>query len=238
MIATIRPIYSQSIRHFYCLLHFLNSHSPPPPNSPLPKDHSGAGGQGQEQKLLLLPNKHTHIIIDFKDKSILYFNDLRKFGWMRLVGQQDIDELENNFGPEPLSDKFSFKVFKQTISRYPNRKIKQTLMDPKIIAGIGNIYADESCFCARVLPMRRVKDITELELKKIYQCLRRILKLAISKRGTSVDTYIQLDGSRGGFVPYLMVYGRGGQLCKKCDQPIKKIKLAGRGTHFCGSCQT
>jgi len=196
-----------------------------------------AGGHPQEGGLDNLPNKYTHIIIEFTDKSVLYFNDLRKFGWMRVVNNKELEKIDNNFGIEALDTKFNFKRFKEILNRYPNRKIKQVLMDQKLIAGIGNIYADEACFCAGILPTRIVKDISDVEIKKLLSCIKKILKLAISKGGTSYNTYVQLSGKPGGFVPYLKVYGRKGEKCKKCGGIIERIKVGGRGTQFCRSCQ-
>jgi len=195
------------------------------------------GGHPQSGGLDNLPNKFTHIIFEFTDGSKLYFNDLRKFGWMRLVDQRSRDQLVKEFGVEPLEKEFTLKKFQDILNRYPNRKIKQILLDQSLIAGLGNIYVDESCFCAGILPMRVVKKIKPVEAKKLYQCIGKILKLAISKKGTSANTYIQLDGEPGGMRPYLKVYRRKGEQCKRCKGVIEKIQLNGRGTHFCKECQ-
>ncbi|MFA4871884.1 MAG: DNA-formamidopyrimidine glycosylase family protein [Patescibacteria group bacterium] len=184
-----------------------------------------------------LPNKFTHGILNFTDGSKLYFNDLRKFGWMRLVDQARIDKISDEFGVEPLTKEFTLKKFLQILKKYPNRKIKQILMDQTQIAGMGNIYTDESCFCAKIMPTRIVKTLKDSEIRGLYQCIKKILKLAISKKGTSADTYVQLNGKPGGFVPYLKVYGRKGEKCKRCSGTVKRIKLNGRGTHFCDQCQ-
>jgi formamidopyrimidine-DNA glycosylase len=184
-----------------------------------------------------LPNKYTHVIFEFTDGSHLYFNDLRKFGWVRLVSKLEVDKLLREFGVEPLTKDFTLAKFKIILKRYPNRKIKQILMDPSLISGIGNIYADESCFCAKILPMRPAKSLKPLEIKKLFLCIPKILKFAIAKKGTSADDYVQLDGRPGGMVPYLKVYGRKGEKCKGCRGVVEKIKLNGRGTHFCRVCQ-
>ncbi|MEK6821509.1 MAG: zinc finger domain-containing protein, partial [archaeon] len=120
---------------------------------------------------------------------------------------------------------------------HPRRRRKPALLDQALIAGLGNIYVDESCFAARVKPDRLIKRLTDREIKELHRAIRRILKLAIKKGGTSTRNYVRSDGSRGGFVPYLQVYGRVGQPCKNCRAKIIKIKLAGRGTHFCPQCQ-
>jgi formamidopyrimidine-DNA glycosylase len=195
------------------------------------------GGHPHPGGLDNLPNKFTHAIFTFSDGSKLYFNDLRKFGWIKLASKEGLEKLSNEFGPEPLEKEFTLKKFKEILNKYPKRKIKQVLMDQSLIAGIGNIYADESCFCSGILPTRIVKNIKPKEAEKLYRCMIKILKFAISKKGTSANTYIQLDGSKGGMKPYLKVYGRKGEKCKKCGGTIQKIKLNGRGTHFCRKCQ-
>lgn len=201
------------------------------------KNNLVVGGHPQLGGLDNLPNKYTHIIINFKDKSTLFFNDLRKFGWMRIVDKSVIDNFSKELGIEPFENSFTFNKFKEILLRYPNRKIKQVLLDQKLIAGIGNIYADESCFCAKIKPTRIIKSLKEKEIKDLRLCIIKILKLSISKKGTSSKTYIQLNGQPGGFVPYLKVYGRKGKKCKRCSGIIERIKINGRGTHFCKKCQ-
>ena len=193
--------------------------------------HPQAGGTDN------LPNKFTHIYFTFNDGAKLYFNDLRKFGWARLVDKVQVDKLLREFGVEPLSKEFTLEALKKILSRRQNKTIKQVLMEQELIAGIGNIYADESCFCAKIKPTRLVKTLMPVEVAKLRQCIPKILKFAISKKGTSANTYVQLDGRPGGMVPYLKVYGRAKLPCKVCKTEIQKIKLGGRGTHFCPKCQ-
>ena len=195
------------------------------------------GGHPQKGGMENLPNKFTHIILEFTDGSVLYFNDLRKFGWMRLVDRSQVDKLLREFGVGPLKKEFTLKKFEEVLKKYPNRKIKQVLTDQSLIAGIGNIYADESCFCSKIKPMRIGKTLNEKEIRGLYRCIPKILKFAISKKGTSADTYVQLDGSQGKMIKYLKVYNKGGQKCQRCGSLIKKIKQNGRGTHFCPNCQ-
>jgi len=183
------------------------------------------------------PNKFTRLILEFTDGSYLYFNDLRKFGWAKLINDEEVKNLIAGIGVEPLSKNFSPQILADILKRYSNRPIKQILMDQKLIAGIGNIYADESCFRAGILPTRRAKILKPAEIKKLYSAIVAILKLAIEKKGTSADTYRQLSGAPGGFISHLKVYGRAGEPCKVCGRPIIKIRHAGRGTHFCGYCQ-
>ncbi len=201
------------------------------------REKSVVGGHPQKGGISNLPNKFTHGILNFTDGSKLYFNDLRKFGWMRLVDRARIDKISDELGAEPLTKEFTLKKFQEILKKYPKRNIKMVLMDQSLIAGIGNIYNDESCFCAKILPTRIVRKLKDTEVKILYQCIKKILKLALSKKGTSADTYVQLNGQPGGFVPYLKVYGRKGEKCKRCGGAIKRIKLNGRGTYFCDECQ-
>lgn len=183
------------------------------------------------------PTKHTRAIFYLADRSQLLFNDLRKFGWLKLVTNTELAQTTDQVGVEPLSREFTLEKFVSLLQRYPRRPLKAFLLDQTLIAGLGNIYVDESCFLARILPMRPVGSLTSAESKKLHQAIIEILKLAISKKGTSARNYIRSTGERGGFVPYLNVYGRGAEKCKRCGHPISKIKFAGRGTHFCSHCQ-
>ena len=110
-------------------------------------------------------------------------------------------------------------------------------MEQDFIAGIGNIYSQEACFCAGVMPTRKAGEITEVELKKLYDCLQKILKFAIKKRGASADTYVDISGQPGKMVPFLKVYNRKGERCFRCGAKIKAIKQRQRTTYFCPRCQ-
>lgn len=110
-------------------------------------------------------------------------------------------------------------------------------MDQTFIAGVGNIYAQEACFCAGIMPTRRVSSLAGEEKKRLFDCLKKILALALLKKGSSVDSYVDALGEKGGYVPLLKVYGREGEACYSCGEKIKAEKLAGRGTSFCPKCQ-
>ena len=195
------------------------------------------GGHPQPGGADGLPNKFTRIVLEFTDSSTLFHNDMRKFGWSRLVSETEKNNLLAGNGPEPLSSDFSLKYFKEILAKYPKRKLKQILLDQTLIAGIGNIYADEAAFLAKVLPMRLAGTLNQKEIADRHKFIIKVLKHSISKKGTSAKNYLRSDGSKGGFVPYLYVYGRGKLACKVCSTPISKIKLNGRGTHFCPKCQ-
>jgi len=200
--------------------------------------------------------KYSHLIYYFSDGSVLSHNDLRQLGYVKLVKTANLPEffLKEKFGPEPLEKDFTLEKFKEILGkkviqkmkleRNPpksrsagRRRIKPLLMDQSFIAGVGNVYANEVCFCAGVLPTREAGDFKDKEIKKLYQCLINILQEAIRLRGTSADTYVDLHGRKGKYLPKLKVYGREGKKCLNCQSKIKRIVLAGRGTFYCPRCQ-
>ena len=183
-----------------------------------------------------LKDKFTHVIFYLDKCQALLFEDMRKFGWMRLKKTKEVDdylEREFKFGPEPLEKEFSLKWFKEKLAKKPT-KIKPLLMDPKFVVGIGNIYAQEACYCAGILPHRPAKSLSSKEVEKLFKCIKKILPLAIKHQGTSADTYVTLSGKKGTFEPLLKVYQR-----KKDPKghELKVDKLAGRGTRYCPKCQ-
>ncbi len=195
-----------------------------------------AGGHSQDKTLDNLPNKYTHVIFDFSDRSQLLHNDLRQFGYLKLVNKKELDKILNKFGYEPLEPDFTFVNFKKLIKNR-RKNVKAFLLDQSLVAGIGNIYADEVLFASGVHPERSVDDLRIEEIKKIYINIKRILKKAIKYRGTTFNDYRDADGNKGSFVKMLKVYGRDGEKCLVCGTIIKKIKAAGRGTRYCAKCQ-
>ncbi|MFC1721540.1 bifunctional DNA-formamidopyrimidine glycosylase/DNA-(apurinic or apyrimidinic site) lyase [Patescibacteria group bacterium] len=196
-----------------------------------------AGGHPLPALDMELPNKHTHIIIIFVDGSKLFFNDLRQFGFMQLVSARQCDGVIAKFGIEPLTKDFTLEKFRQI---FKNRKIslKAVLLNQKLVAGIGNIYADEISFAAGVRPSRRVDRLTRAEIERLYKYSKRVIARAVKYRGTTFSNFVDASGQTGNFVSQLAVYGREDKKCKKCKSyNIKKIKLAGRGTHYCSRCQ-
>ncbi|MFA7252409.1 MAG: bifunctional DNA-formamidopyrimidine glycosylase/DNA-(apurinic or apyrimidinic site) lyase [Candidatus Paceibacterota bacterium] len=183
------------------------------------------------------PGRHTRLIFHFQNGDVLYFNDLRKFGWARLLNKDELISSIEHYGPEPLEKDFTQNYLENLFSKYPKRTVKQILLDQTLIAGIGNIYADEACFLAGILPNRKAGKITNSESKKLHQKIIDVLNLSIKHKGTSSRNYRRSTGEKGNFVKHLNVYGRANQVCKNCKTQIEKIKHAGRGTHFCPKCQ-
>lgn len=196
-----------------------------------------AGGHKTKGNIVDLPNKHTHFILHFDDGSQLFFNDLRRFAIVQIVNQKKLESILNNFGKEPLGKNFSLKIFKEIVK---NKKgnIKAFLLNQKHLAGIGNIYADESLFEAGISPKRKIDSLTKREIEKLYQAIRKILRKAIQYRGTTFYTYADAHGQQGNFTKFLKVYQREGKKCLRCKKGIiQKTKIAGRGTRYCPKCQ-
>ena len=186
-----------------------------------------------------IEEKHTRAILYLDNGYQLRFADMRKFGFFRLVEGNAFEvapELQG-LGPEPLT--MSLDDFKTMLEskRKSVRPIKLILMDQKFIAGIGNIYADEILFDAKVLPTRPTGSLTEKEIQSLLNSIKKELKEAIINGGTSFDLFVDSGGSKGSHQDKLKVYQRGSDECYICNAPIKKIKLGGRGTHFCSQCQ-
>lgn len=183
-----------------------------------------------------LPNKYTRVILSF-GLARLYFNDLRKFGYLRLASNEELAKLlDNNYGPEPLTTEFTVSALAAAI-KGRSTNIKAFLLDQKRVAGLGNIYVDESLYAAGISPTRRVSSLKTKEIEKLHKEIKRIIALAVKKRGTTFSDYVDSRGRSGNFSSFLKVYGRANQTCFKCQKPIMKIKLAGRGTHYCPVCQ-
>lgn len=195
-----------------------------------------AGGHSVSPLDLHIPNPHTRVTISFADGSNLHFNDLRAFGYMKIVNKKELEKIKKNFGIEPLQKNFTLEEF---VQRLKGRKIsiKALLMNQALIAGIGNIYADESCFAAGIRPARRAAGLTRVEIKRLHQAIERVLKKALKERGTTFNNYLDPDGRKGNFIKYLKVYGRAGEPCQRCRTTLQKLKVAGRGTVFCPRCQ-
>jgi len=186
-----------------------------------------------------LKNKYTRVIFFFTDKTHLLFNDLRQFGYIKLVKTADLPDFLKNekLGPEPLAKDFALSDFEAIIAKRPTTKIKQFLMDQKNIAGIGNIYSDEILFAANVHPLRRVQTLKRLEIKKIFDAIKTILAKAVKLRGTSASNYVDARGDKGKFLEQLKIYGQEGKNCVKCKREIQRIKIGSRSAHFCPACQ-
>ena len=186
-----------------------------------------------------LPSKHTHIIVHFTDGTRVYYNDLRRFGTWRLVQGKHLDRVADlaSYGPEPLHRSFTWQKLKVALTRRPTLPLKQALTEQSILAGVGNIYADELLFAARLLPTRKTSTLVDGEWRVLFRSLQGVLRRAIRTHGSSVGDFIRPDGTPGTYGRYHKVYGRKGKPCPRCGTPIQRTVLGGRGTHFCSRCQ-
>lgn len=186
-----------------------------------------------------LPDKSTRVTLTFTDGSKLFFNDQRKFGWMRLMPTVEVPQLDffQKVGPEPLADNFTATQFIQRLMRRKNSGIKAVLLDQTVIAGVGNIYADESLWGAKIHPSQLVKDVPEATLKILFTELQSVLRLAIEKGGSTDRNYVNAEGKKGSYMSFARVFRREGKPCPRCGTTIVKLRVAGRGTHICPHCQ-
>lgn len=196
-------------------------------------------GHPNDSLVNTLPDSSTRVTLTFTDDSQLFFNDQRKFGWMKLLPTAEIPNVPfmQKVGPEPLEDSFTVEDFKNRLKRRPNTSVKAALLDQSVVAGIGNIYADESLWGAKVHPSRRTSSLTDDEVKLLYTEMRAVMNLAIEKGGSSNHTYINAEGKKGSYMDFARVFRREGLECPRCGAIIVKSKVAGRGTHTCPVCQ-
>ncbi|MBA7465283.1 Formamidopyrimidine-DNA glycosylase [subsurface metagenome] len=166
----------------------------------------------------------------------LSLNDKRHLGEIRLVENWEKVPGIAKMGMEPLEDSFTLKVFGEMLNK-KKAKIKPLLMNQEFLAGVGNIYAQEALFKAKIHPERHAHWLKRDKVKALFSEIKKVLKKAINYKGSSFSSYVDAQGRRGSFHSRLQVYGRGGEPCVKCKTPLKFIKLAGRGTSFCPKCQ-
>lgn len=186
-----------------------------------------------------LPAKSTHVIFEFTDGSRLYYNDSRQFGYLKLVTDKELPQVAElaGFGPEPLDKKFTYHEFAKLLPKRHTAPIKSWLMDPTIIAGIGNIYSDEILFFAKVLPTRKLSSLKPKEKMQLFKGIKVILTNAVRHYGSSVGDFVRPSGDWGTYGLLHKVYGRVGQKCKVCGTMIKSAKFNGRTGSFCPKCQ-
>lgn len=203
-------------------------------------DHERFGaGHPNDSLIHDLPDKTTHVHFDFTDGSHLFFNDQRKFGWVRLMPTVEVPHLDffMKVGPEPLEDSFTSTDFITRLMRRAKSGIKAVLLDQTVVAGIGNIYADESLWAAKIHPETKVNEIPQAKLQKLYTELRAVLLLSIEKGGSTDRNYVNAEGKKGSYMSFAKVFRREGKPCPRCGTTIIKTRVAGRGTHLCPHCQ-
>jgi len=182
-------------------------------------------------------NSYIRLLFTLDNHKMLALSDLRKFAKVELWSEQEFKHSAlKELGPEPLDKEFTFVEFTKRILA-KNGRIKQVLLDQKVIAGIGNIYSDEILFRAKVHPLKTTSELTKNDLERIFKYMKKILKKSIKLQGDSFSDYRTIIGEKGKFQNYTMVYQRKGEMCGVCGCEIQRLKVAGRSSHYCPNCQ-
>ena len=202
-------------------------------------DQAWAAGHPNDSMIGELPDKSTRTIFELSGGGKLFFNDQRKFGWIKLYPTSEVMQLASmvKLGPEPLSGD-PWREFLPRLRRHQKSRIKTAILDQTVLAGVGNIYADESLWLARINPMTGVEQLSDDDLHCLLDSIIEIMNQSLRAGGSTARNYVKADGSRGDYLDkFARVYHREGQPCARCGHEIRKIKLAGRGTHYCPACQ-
>lgn len=183
-------------------------------------------------------NSYIHLMFWLSGGLMLGLSDLRKFAKVELWKTEELLNSEEfkNLGPEPLDKNFTFGKFKEALKNKKGR-VKQVLMNPGIIAGIGNIYSSEALWASKIHPAKNIAELDSAELKKLYNAIKKVLSLSVKLGGESFSDYRKVDGSKGAFDAERKVYKREGQKCHRCGAKIKRLKFGGRSAFFCPFCQ-
>ena len=198
------------------------------------------GGHPTDSFLANLPDRHTRVQITFTDNSNLFFNDQRKFGFVKLLPTNQIDHEKffQTLGPDSLDPTLTPEQFHARLSKHPNTTIKAAILDQTTLAGVGNIYADEALFFAKIHPARKTSTLTKSESATLLIGIQRSMQASLDSGGSTMATYVKSDGTRGDYLDlFAQVFGKTNQPCPRCKTPIEKTRVAGRGTHFCPKCQ-
>lgn len=185
-----------------------------------------------------IPGPHTHIIFKLDQRGILYFNDFRRFGWIKVMKTSQVEKegFVSKLGPEPFKD-LTLAKFKQILGKYKSY-VKVVLMDQAKIAGVGNIYANESLWMSKLHPRTAANSLSDAKVKELYYNLLTILRKGIKTGGASENIFVTSEGQEGTFQNYFQAYARKGELCPRCKKSkIEKFFLGGRGTFYCPNCQ-
>lgn len=199
-------------------------------------------GAGHPNNSLIgeLPDKSTRVTFELDKGAKLFFNDQRKFGWVKLFPTIEVPNIDfmKKFGPEPLEKTFTSDELFERLQKRKNSTIKAALLDQSVLAGVGNIYADESLWAAKIHPETRVKNIPRSKINSLYSELLAVLRLSIEKGGSTDKNYVNAEGKKGSYISFAKVFRKEGTPCQRHpDTLIQKIRVAGRGTHICPKCQ-
>ena len=202
------------------------------------KSNNFAGGHPSDSFLSVLPDNHTRVELIFTDSTTLFFNDMRKFGWIKLLPTTELKEEKfiAKLGPEPLIGNPTPEYLKR-MSRHPKSLVKAALLNQEIVAGIGNIYADEALWGAMIHPKTRVENLSKKQLEDILNAAIEVMSFSINKGGSTDRNYLNAKGEKGSYLTFANVFRKEGKPCPRCGHVIEKIRVAGRGTHICSNCQ-
>lgn len=197
------------------------------------------GGHPNDSLVHDLPDKSTRVEFTFTDETKLFFNDQRKFGWVKLYPTVEVPNIDfmKRVGPEPLEDDFTADIFYERLQRRKNTTIKAAILDQSVLAGVGNIYADEALWGAKIHPSTRVRDVSPSSVQRLLSSVKSVMNLSIDKGGSSSHTYMDAEGNKGSYLLFANVFRREGLACNRCGTTIEKTRVAGRGTHICPHCQ-
>ena len=196
-----------------------------------------AGGHPSENFVAELPNKQTRVVLVFESGK-LFFNDQRKFGFIKVLPTEEVEQdgFIAKLAPEPW--KMTGEELYEKLQRHGKSCVKATILDQSVVCGLGNIYADEALFLAKIHPARRSGTVSLDEAKRLVLAARKVMEKSIEAGGSTMATYVKADGTRGDYLEsFAQVFHRQGKPCLKCGTEILKIKVAGRGTHICPKCQ-
>jgi len=194
------------------------------------------GGHPTADWIADLPSKHTRAILEFSGNSRVFFNDMRLFGWIKVVSKLQLQQELKVFAPDVISPEISSEYFFGKLQQ-TRRPIKIVVMDQSVAAGVGNIYANDALHLSKLHPARLANSLSRPESDAVLVALQEVIYLGIAHQDATIHSFRHIDGFAGTYQDITRVYGRDGKLCQTCRTKIKKIKLGGRGTYFCPTCQ-
>lgn len=202
----------------------------------LDEEYRVGGGHPTADWVNALPSSHTRVTIGLGNKSWLFFNDQRVFGWIRHVSSEALAQEYSKYAPDVIDEEVSPDYFWQKIQN-TSRNVKVVLLDSKIMSGLGNIYVCDALNLARISPYRRANTLSRVEADNLLNASKEVLSKGIALGGATIEHFRHVDGFSGAYQKAVLVYGREGLPCFNCAATVVKEKIAGRGTYFCPNCQ-
>jgi formamidopyrimidine-DNA glycosylase len=194
------------------------------------------GGHPTQDWLQELPTKHTRVELGLSDSAKLFFNDLRVFGWLRVLTPEEVEKELSALGPDIIDAAVTPKYLEEMFKKR-SVPIKQLVMDNAIAAGVGNIYANDALNMARISPFRPANTLSKEEIEKLYTALTTVISRGIELGGATIHSFRHVDGFAGDYQDEVLTYGREGESCKNCSGIIIRKKQGGRSTFYCPNCQ-